>query len=618
MNKRSISLAAVLLLTLGTLGKSAVAAPLPEQKNRQAAQKGTRAPLQHAVSLFGKPAYPEDFKHFNYVNPDAPKGGELRQSALGQFDSLNPYINRGIAAAGASYQYDTLLARSWDEPLTKYGLIAEKIEVDPNNQWVAFHVNPKARFNDGKPVTAEDIKFSFDILREKGSTFYRNFYIDVEEVTVTAPDRALFTFKHSNNRELVTNLGQMPIFPKHYWQDRDFTSPGLSIPVSSGPYKALEIKPSRSITWQRDPDYWAKDLPVCKGRFNFDRLFYTYYLDTSISLQGLLAGEYDWSMVSDPKYWQMLFIDKNSEKLLKKTKLVRETLPNSNPQTVMLTYNTRHAFLKDRRVREAISYAFDYDWLNKNYFHGMLRRADSYFSGTDLAASGLPSPQELKWLEPWRKQLPKAVFSQTYTAPGSTQKNARHQRAKSLALLKEAGWQVKDNQQVNDKGEPLTLTLLLTNPENERYTLGFRQGLKALGIELYIRTVDRAQYIERIRSLDFDIVTNVYRHTPSPGTEQKDHFGSNVADLHGTNNLAGIKNPAVDNIVNRIPTATSRKELLSLVHALDRILLWEHYSLPLWYQPDWPMVHRHYLKHPENTPPYALDLSVWWSEAGKP
>ena len=471
------------------------------------------APLQHAISLFGKPAYPEGFKHFNYVNPDAPKGGELKQSALGQFDSLNPYINRGIPAAGASYQYDTLLARSWDEPLTKYGLIAGKIEVDPDNHWVAFYVNPKARFNDGKPVTAEDIKFSFDILREKGSTFYRSFYIDVEGVTVTAPNRALFKFKHNANRELVTNLGQMPVFPKHYWQDRDFTSPGLSIPVSSGPYKATDIKPGRSITYQRDPNYWAKDLPACKGRFNFDRLSYTYYLDSGISLQALLAGEYDWSMVSDPKYWQQLFIDKNSQKLLKKTKLVRETLSNGNPQTVMLTYNTRKPFLKDRRVREAIGMVFDYDWLNRNYFHGMLRRADSYFAGTELASSGFPSPEELKWLEPWRAELPKPVFSQHYVVPGSTRKNERPQRAKALALLKEAGWKIKDNQQVNSKGEPLTLTLLLTNPENERYTLGYRQGLKGLGIELYIDTVDRAQYIERLRSLDFDIVTNVFRHT---------------------------------------------------------------------------------------------------------
>ena len=569
------------------------------------------APLEHAVSLFGKPAYPEGFSHFNYVNPNAPKGGTLRQSALGNFDSLNPYVDRGVAAAGADLQYDTLLARSWDEPLTKYGLIAEKIERDPDNYWVAFYVNPKARFNDGKPVTAEDIKFSFDLLREKGSTFYRNFYLDVDQVTVTSPDRALFKFKHNKNRELVTNLGQMPIVPKHYWKDRDFSSPGLTIPVTSGPYKVKEMQPGRTITYQRDPNYWAKDLPACRGRFNFDQLHYIYFLDTSVALQALLAGEYDWLRVSDPKHWQKLF-SRKSQALLKKTGLVTETLPNSNPQTVMLTYNTRRAFLKDRRVREALSSAMDFDRLNRNYFHDLLRRADSYFSGTDLGAKGLPSPEELKWLEPWRNQLPRPLFTRIYIPPGHNDNSERSQRAKALELLKEAGWRIRDNQQVNSKGKPLTLTLLLTNPENERYTLDYRRGLKALGVELSIRTVDKAQYIERIRNLDFDMVTNVFRHTPSPGTEQKDHFGSAVADLHGSRNLAGIKNSAVDDIVGRIPTATSRKQLLSLLHALDRILLWEYYSLPLWYQPDWPLVHRAYLKHPQQTPPYALDISTWW------
>ncbi|MET4694600.1 extracellular solute-binding protein [Endozoicomonas lisbonensis] len=574
------------------------------------------APLEHAVSLFGKPAYPEGFSHFNYVNPNAPKGGTLRQSALGQFDSLNPYVDRGVAAAGADLQYDTLLARSWDEPLTKYGLIAEKIERDPDNNWVAFYVNPKARFNDGKPVTAEDIKFSFDLLREKGSTFYRNFYLDVDQVTVTSPERALFKFKHNKNRELVTNLGQMPIFPKHYWKDRDFSSPGLTIPVTSGPYKVKEMQPGRSITYQRDPNYWAKDLPVCRGRFNFDQLHYIYFLDTGVALQALLVGEYDWLMVSDPKHWQKLFSSKN-QALLKKTGLVTETLPNSNPQTVMLTYNTRKSFLKDRRVREALGSALDFDRLNQNYFHDLLRRANSYFSGTDLGAKGLPTPEELKWLEPWRNQLPKPLFTRTYIPPGHNDSNKRAQRAKALELLKEAGWRIRDNQQVNSKGEPLTLTLLLTNPENERYTLGYRKSLKALGIELSIRTVDRAQYIERIRNLDFDMVTNVFRHTPSPGTEQKDHFSSAVADLHGSRNLAGVKNPAVDDIVGRIPTATSREQLLSLLHALDRVLLWEHYSLSLWYQPDWPLVHRAYLKHPQQTAPYALDISTWWFDGSQ-
>lgn len=574
------------------------------------------APLEHAISLFGKPAYPAGFSHFNYVNPDAPKGGELRQAAIGHFDSLNPYINRGVAAAGAVYQYDTLMMRSWDEPLTKYGLIAEKIERDPDNFWVAFHINPKARFNDGQPVTAEDVKFTFDLLREQGSTFYRNFYRDVDTVTVTSPVRVLFRFKNNSNRELVTNLGQMPVLPKHYWQERDFTSPGLTIPVGSGPYKVADIDPGRSITYQRDPDYWARDLPVCRGRYNFDRIRYTYYLSSDIVQQGLLRGEFDWSLVSNPRQWHRLFT-KEKQKLLKKNRLVTEIIPNANPQTLMLTYNTRRPSLSDARVRKAIGSALDFDWLNRNQFHSLFRRADSYFAGTGMAARGLPSKDELTLLVPWRQQLPAALFEEIYIPPGHTKSESRRAgKAKALKLLKEAGWTIHNNQQVNSKGEPLTLTLLLSNPEYERAAAGFRQGLKALGIHLYIRTVDQAQYIERLRALDFDMVTSVFRHTPSPGTEQKDHFGSEVADQPGTHNLSGIKNPVVDDLTDKVPTATSRKQQLAILHALDRVLLWNHYSLPLWYLPDWPLVYRNYLKHPEKTAPYALDLTNWWFDDG--
>ena len=357
-------------------------------------------PLRHAISLYGEPRYPEGFSHFEYTNPEAPRGGQLKQAVIGQFDSLSPYVDRGTAAAGSHLQYDSLLARSWDEPLTKYGLIAEKIELDPDNNWVAFHVNPKARFNDGKPVTARDVKFSFDTLREKGSAFYKYFYREIDRVEVTSSHRALFVFNTNQNRELPLILGQMPIIPEHYWRDRDFSSPGLTVPVSSGPYRVKEIDPGRSIVYERNPDYWGRDLAVNKGRHNFNLMAYVYYRDSRVATEALLKGDYDLKMVDDPRIWADRFGKKSSEELLKKSRLIRETLKNGNPQTLTLTYNTRKPFLKDPRVRQAIGYALDFDWINRSHFHGMYRRASSLFAGTELAFSGLPSPMELQWLEP--------------------------------------------------------------------------------------------------------------------------------------------------------------------------------------------------------------------------
>ena len=570
--------------------------------------------LEHAISLYGAPAYPADFQHFRYVNPRAPKGGELRQAALGQFDSLTPYIDRGVPAAGAHLQYDSLLARSWDEPLSKYGLIAEYIERDPDNHWVAFHVNPKARFNDGIPVTAEDVKFSFDLLREKGSHFYHNFYREVKSVDVTGRFRVLFTFTHNQNRELASNLGQMPVLPKHFWKDRDFSSPGLLVPVSSGPYKVLEIDPGRSITYQRNPDYWGKDLAVNRGRHNFDRITYLYFRDANVAQQALLKGEFDFSIVVEPRVWQNLMRE-DMRKSLQAADLITKTLPNGNPQTLMLTYNTRHTFLQDKRVRQAIGSALHFQWLNKNLFYGMTRRANSYYAGTELASRGLPSQRELKWLEPWRKQLPVALFKQPFSAPGfDPEQSDRIQKGDALQLLKDAGWHIKNNRQVNARGEKLFVSLLVYDPDHERSALSLKKQLENIGIELNIRTVDVAQYVQRVRSLDFDMILNIFPHTPSPGTEQANLFGSDGVNEHGSRNLAGINNPVVDDLVSKIPTAQSREELLSLVHALDRVMLWQHYSLPLWYMSDWPLVYRKHLHHPAKPAPYALDMSTWWSD----
>lgn len=574
-----------------------------------------KIPLKHAISLYGEPKYQKDFEHFDYANPQARKGGEFRQAVIGQFDSLTPFVDRGSAAAGSDLLYDTLLQRSWDEPLSKYGLIAQAIELDPDNHWVAYYINPKARFNDGHSVSASDVKFTFDLLREKGSTFYRHFYDDIEKAEVTAPMRVLFTFKNNKNRELPLILGQMPILPEHYWKDRVFPAPGLEVPITSGPYQVAKINPGRSITYKRNKDYWARELAVNRGRYNFDRMVYEYYGNESVLLESLFSNQYDFRLITDPTIWNTQL----SENRIKKYRLIQEVIKNHNPQTLTLTYNTRRPYLKDARVRESLGYAFNFEQINNHLFFGMYRPAESFFAGSELAASGTPSVDELKWLTPWQQELPKALFHEPFKVPDSRLASGdRLNKAKALTLLKQAGWQIKNNQQVNARGEPLVLNALVASEEHEKVLLSIKDGLSHLGITLNVQRTDPLQMVARLRELDFEIILHTYRHTASPGTEQASFWGSETVQQPGTRNLSGVHSPVVDQLTNLIPSATSRNELLSMVHALDRVLLWGHYSLPLWYSPSWNVLYRDTLKHPVITPLYALDLTTWWHETEKP
>ncbi len=567
----------------------------------------------HAITLYGKPKYSDNFTHFDYTNPNAPKGGELKQAVIGTFDTLNPYSDRGVTAAGSNLMYDTLLARSWDEPLTKYGWVAEKIELDPDNHWAAYHINTKARFNDGVPLTANDVKFTFDLFREKGSAFYKNFYREIDRAEVTSPYRVIFYFNNNQNRELPLILGQMPILPAHYWKNRDFNSPGLEIPVTSGPYKAVHIVPGRSVTYQRVKNYWGKDLPVNRGRYNFDRLRYEYYRDNTVALEALITGEYNFKLVDDPRVWN----DHLKDSALKKAGLSRLLLDNGNPQTLTLTYNTRRPYLSDKRVREALGYAFDFDQINNYQFHNMYRRATSYFSGTQLAATGLPSENEIKLLTPWKRSLPAELFKHAYVPPGAENTlTERSKKQKALKLLKTAGWKIKHNRQYKD-GNRLELEALVMLPEYEKTMLVFQKGLESLGIKLNIRHVDSAQYIERIRSQDFDLVLHIFPHTPSPGTEQASHWGSATVNDHGTRNLAGSTLPVLDKLTAQIANVRSFEELQANVRALDRVLLWQQYTLPLWYLPVWPVIRKDTLHHPAHPAPFALDLMTWWYQPEK-
>ena len=568
-----------------------------------------RTQLKHAISLYGAPKYAEDFQHFDYVNPRAPKGGDLRQGLIGHFDSLVPYIDRGTPAVGSYLMYDTLLTRSRDEPLSKYGLIAQSIELAPDNTWVAFYINPQARFHDDTPITAHDVKYSFDLLRAKGSTFYRHFYQDVDRVEVTSNNRVVFLFKHGDNRELPLILGQMPVLARHYWQTHDFAAPGMRIPVTSGPYRPVRIEPGRSITFARVEKYWARDLPVNRGRHNFNRIQFEYYRNSSVLFEALQKGEYDFKVVSDPRVWHNQLQDES----LARHQLLRASLHNRNPQTMTITYNARRPMLADAKVRQALGYALDFHWLNRNLFHGMYFRANSVFAGTELGASGRPSEQELAQLSAWAAELPREALTQPWVPPGSEQGlTQRERKRKALMLLQESGWSVRQNQLVDRQGNPLELEVLLSSADHERIFVPMQKTLQTMGIKLKIRTVDIAQYVERLRSHDFDIILHTFLHTPSPGTEQASLWGSGTADLHGSKNLAGVKLRSVDALTQRIPRASSRQELLTLTRAMDRVLLWNHHVLPLWYRPDWLIVHKQHLQHPANPAPYALDLSTWW------
>ena len=570
---------------------------------------GSQQELRHAISLYGAPKYPRDFQHFDYVNPQAPKGGDLRQGIIGHFDSLVPYVDRGTAAAGSYLMYDTLLARSRDEPLSKYGLIAQSIELAPDNTWAAFYINPQARFHDNTPITAHDVKYSFDLLRAKGSTFYQHFYQDVDRVEVTNSNRALFLFKHGDNRELPLILGQMPILARHYWQAHDFSAPGMAIPVTSGPYRPVRIEPGRSITFARVEKYWARDLPVNRGRYNFDRIQFEYYRNNNVLFEALQKGEYDFKVVSDPRVWHHQLQDES----LAKHQLLRASLHNRNPQTLAITFNARRPALADARVRQALGYAFDFHWLNENLFHGMYLRADSVFAGTEMAASGRPSPKELAQLSDIGAELPREALTQPWIPPGGEQGlTQRERKRKALGLLQQSGWLVRQNHLVNHQGKPLELEVLLSSVDHERIFIPMQKTLQSMGIKLKIRTVDIAQYVERLRSHDFDIILHTFTHTPSPGTEQASLWGSGSADLHGSKNLAGVKLKSIDTLTQRIPRASSRQELLTLTRAMDRVLLWNYYVMPLWYRPDWLIIHKQQLHHPVNPAPYALDLSTWW------
>ena len=572
---------------------------------------------QHALTLYGEPAkYPASFKHFDFVNPDAPKGGELRQSGFGGFDSLNPFINKGVAADDIGLIYDTLTRHSLDEPFTEYGLLAEKIEVAPDHSWVRFYLRPQARFHDGQAVTAADVVFTFDALMKDGAPQYKAYYADVAKATAEDAQRVRFDFKRSNNRELPLILGQLPVLPKHWWSNREFNKGNLEIPLGSGPYKVADVAAGRSIRYERVKDYWGNDLAVNRGFYNFDSILIDYYRDTTVALEALKAGQFDYWLEVSAKNWASAY----DVPAVKDGRLHKEEITNHNPTGMQgFVFNIRRPLFQDPRVREALGLLFDFEWTNKQLFNGAYTRTHSYFENSELAASGLPGSDELKILEPLRAKLDPKVFNSVFEVPRSDASGIiREQQRRAYQLLQEAGWKIVDDKMVDADGKPVSLEFLLAQTDFERVLLPYKRNLADLGIELVIRRVDVSQYINRLRSRDFDMIVGGFGQSSSPGNEQREYWHSASADNPGSRNFIGLKDPAVDSLVEGLINADSRQSLVAHTRALDRVLLAGHYVIPNWHIKTWRVAYWDRLQHPEVTPLYDVGLMTWWAKADDP
>lgn len=577
-------------------------------------------PPSHGLSLFGSLKYGPDFTRFDYVNPAAPKGGLVRYAAIGGFDSLNPFIVTGRAATGIMQIYDTLMRSSLDEPGSEYGLIAESVSYATDYSSVTFNLRPTATWHDGQPITPEDVLWSLETLKAN-HPFYHAYYANVVRAEKLSAHQVRFVFSVTGNRELPLIVGQFPILPKHYWQGtdaqgkkRDFTKTTLEPPLGSGPYRIGDIQTNRSITYERVPDYWGKDLPVNGGAHNFDRIRFEYFGDTTVALEAFKAGQVDVRLENSAKNWATGY----DFPAIKDGRVKLEKLATKNSEGMQgFVFNTRRDKFKDRRVREAFDWALDFEWLNNNIFYGQYTRTQSYFSNSELAATGLPSPAELAILEPFRGQVPDEVFTQVFKNPttdgsGQVRQNLQH----ATILLREAGWILKNGVLTNQKtGEPFEVEFLLADPSFERVVTPFTQNLKKLGIMATIRIIDSAQYQNRTDHYDFDIVVGNFPQSLSPGNEQRDFWGSQAADRPGGRNLIGIKDPVVDQLIDRIILAKDRAELVAATRALDRVLLWTYYVVPQWHTAYERVAVWAYIAHPEPTPAYSIGFpDLWWYE----
>lgn len=580
-------------------------------------------------SLVNPDAERQPFERYDYVNPDAPKGGTLNQIAIGTFDSFNAFIVRGAPAAGLAgfgggLLYDTLMQQSTTEPSTSYPLVAEAFKYPDDYSSATYRLDPDAKFQDGTPITAEDVVWSFDKLKQY-SQLYNRYYANVTEAVAISDREVEFHFDQKGNRELPHIIGDLAVLPKHWWEGtdakgnkRDISQPTLEPPLGSGPYRIASFKPGSEIVWERVKDYWAADLPVNAGRHNYDARRYTYFQDDNAAWQAFTKGGFqDFRAENRSQRWATGYNFPAAES----GDVIRKEFPTTSGEPMQgFVLNTRRPQFQDRRVREALTWAFDFETMNRTLFYNSYTRTDSYFEGGELASSGLPTGKELEILEPFRDQLPPEVFTKEFKLPvydsaQAARDNLRH----AFDLLKEAGWENRGGRLVNAKtGEPFTIEFLGDDPTDERIMKPFIDNLRRLGITASIRIVDSTQYINRYRNFDFDVVVAVLQQSLSPGNEQRDFFSSAAADQPDSRNLAGIKDPVVDKLVDRVIFATNREDLVAATHALDRVLLWGYYIVPHWNLPKVWMAYWNKFGIPEKQPSYVgVDIESWWIDTDK-
>jgi microcin C transport system substrate-binding protein len=573
------------------------------------------ATSQQCIALYGQCKYKSGFAHFEYVNPDAPIGGNVKLAEQGSFDSLNPFIVNGVKAPMVLGLFESLMAQSLDEPQSMYPLVAKNVTVADDKTWVEFTLNEKARWHNGIKITPDDVVFSFATLKEKGDPIFKIMYTPISTCEKTSEDKVKFTFTDGKNRELPMIAAGMPILSKAYYSKVDFEKTTLEPPMGSGPLKVESVDPGRAITFVRNSDYWGWKLPVMRGQYNFARVRYDMYRDENVSLEALKAGEYDFRQEYIARNWATAY----DAPAVNDGRIIKREIKNEIPQGMQaFIFNTRKEYLADPRVREAINLTLDYQWLNKTIFYGAYARNKSFFENTQCEAKGTPSGKELELLKPFEKDLPSALFTEEFKNPvtdGSG--NARKQLLKAQALLDEAGWSVKDGKRVNAKGVQLTIEFLLRQPTMERVIGPMRKNLERLGIAASIRMVDDSQYQKRTDSFDFDIVSIwINRGVFYPGNEQMSLWHSTQADVKGTNNLSGMKNPAVDAALAALISAKDETSLYAACRALDRVLLWEHVVIPNWHSNSFRVAYWDKFGLPKIQAKYNLAFQTWWVKEG--
>jgi microcin C transport system substrate-binding protein len=580
------------------------------------AQSSSKVNVSHGMAMHGQPKYPADATTPDYVNPKAPKGGSVKFGTQGTFDSLHPFILKGVPAAGIGSLWETLCWHARDEAFTVYGLIAETIEWPDDRSWVAFDLRPQARWHDGSPITVEDVIWSFDILKAKGPPHYAAYYADVLKAEKVGDRKVRFAFRDAVNRELPLIVSELPILPSKWWASRDFEKVSLEPALGSGAYKVEGFDVGRSISYRRVGDWWGNDLWMNRGRNNFDVMRYEYYRDSEVVFEAFKAGDTDVRRENSARNW----VTRYDIPAVKDGRIKKDEIPHEMPLPMQgFVFNLRRELFRDRNTREAIGLMYDFEWQNKNLSYGFYNRTRSFFGNSELEAKGLPSADELKILEPLRGKIPEEVFTTEYNPPKTDGSgNVRPQARQAIALLKKAGWEIKDGKMTDTAGRKLAFELLLSEAAFERIALPFKQNLERIGIDMGVRTVDTSQYRRRTDSYDFDMIIDLWGQSLSPGNEQRDFWGSRSADRTGGRNTIGIKDEAIDRLVELIIAAPDRETLITRTRCLDRVLQWHMYVIPQFRSGKELVAYWNRFSRPEKVAKYApLAFDTWWLDEAK-